>query len=302
MDRIEFTAEGSWTLRHLVDLGDGTQVSVAAAVAQRTAAQQSCAELPFSNISALEITGEGLDQIVTGRIADEISWVLSLALGQTVSWTVGRFQHDGQQPTTQVRNVRRPSAVAPQPPLKNNGAGRLRDFLQAGHANFVKDREWWRLSLDWWVQMHQSPNTHIVGLLASILLERAGDFHLAGMDWSDQIDAGVDAYLTKKNCKLLASELDDFFKAKLTAKWETHRSVAVIGMIKGWNNSLSYKAKVTKACGELGVPVPPKVWLDTRNDLAHQGELSETIESLAKYHGEVRQTVTALLLKLLTKA
>ncbi len=80
-----------------------------------------------------------------------------------------------------------------------------------------------------------------------------------------------------------------------------HRSVELVNQVKRMNNSLPYGTKVTKACADLGVAVPLADWLRGRNNLAHQGELSEAIENLAQYHSGVRQTTTDLLFKLLLK-
>lgn len=68
-------------------------------------------------------------------------------------------------------------------------------------------------------------------------------------------------------------------------EWKTHRSVEIVNSLKRMNISLSYGTKVTKACEELGVPVPPADWFKGRNNLAHQGKLNKTIENLATIMG-----------------
>ncbi len=217
-DRIEFQLNGKWTLQRLIDW-DEAFVSVPEAVARKAAVGESSENLKFSTTAALEITADALDQHVTSRDADDICWLLALPLGQTVSWTACIIAQPGQQAQWQKRDVRRPAAFGKRAPARNDGNGRLKHFLETGYSNYIKDRDWWALSIDWWVQMHESPNTHIVGLLASILLERTSEFHLHGIKWRDQIDVGVDAYL-KKHGEALAHDLDELFKAKVTGKWE----------------------------------------------------------------------------------
>lgn len=295
-DRIQFASNGAWTLRRPDDSEDQKLIAASAVLAT-----QADYFLKSAAPAVLEISGATLDQAQTDVAADDISWILSLALGQTVSWTRGYYRSQGQHPTFRIRGVYAPFTIGRRPPLANDGAGRLKNYLEAAHGNFVKNREWWQLSIGWWVEMHESNNLHIVGLIGSILLERVSEFYLRGINFTDQIGAGVDAFLDKKNSALLATKLDLLFQAELTPKWESHRSGEIVRQIKQMNNSLSYGAKVKRACAELGVPIPEPDWLRGRNDLAHQGKLNDAIDNLGAYHDGIRRTATQLLLKLLTK-
>jgi hypothetical protein len=172
-DRIVLTANGAWTLRRMERAQDSSLIAVSDMLGPGSGTY-----LTSSTPAVLEISGAALGQDDTERNADDLCWILSLALGQTVSWTHGYYRTPGLPTTFRTRGVQVPAATGGQPPLRNDRNGSLKIYLEAGFGNFVKNREWWQLSLGWWVQMHESNNVHIVGLLGSILLERASEFHL----------------------------------------------------------------------------------------------------------------------------
>jgi hypothetical protein len=300
-DRIEFRIDGqTWTLRRLLTK-DGECVTADAAFAAARRAGQSVGKLEYCPHAMLQVGSKAVPLETVAKMAEDICWLLQLALGQTVTWVCMRHQDLRSYPNTTQRNVRLATSVNHNRPLTNTTEVKLASYLEVAYPLYQRDPEWWRMTLDWFATVQDTKVVQVAGLLGSMLLERATTFVLKDKKFPEQIEAGLDSRLKAgaPDRAALIAELDALLARRISAKWEGHRSEAIVNLIRGWNNAPPYKKKVETAFAMMGLPPPDKKMLDHRDRLAHRGELEAHAENLTEYYAQISDAVISLLLRML---
>ena len=253
---------------------------------------------PFVAVCALQVSAEKLSQDAASKLADDICWLLQLALGQKVAWVELGRREDTAYTLLQRRSVNAPSRVSKNRPLYNYGDEVLKRYLDTAYPIYVKDESWWRVTLDWFAIAYENSVVEVTGLVFSMLLERITKFLLKTQNFPKQIDDSLDEKLNveigaKEGALLVA--LDQAF-GTVTSKWSRDRSVALLGTIKEWNQGPSYAAKIKTLFEQFGLCSPSGKFLKNRSSLAHEGELKSNTDP-SEYHQQITNLVTSLLLK-----
>lgn len=300
-DRIEFCVGGQpWTFRKLVQV-DVNCLAAEAAFAEFEKSGKTPPKLEFSSDAMLQTPADNLSAEAAAKMAEDICWLLQLALGQTVTWVLMRHQGIHDFPNVRVRGVRVATSVNRNRPLTNTADVKLQSYLEGAYPIFSRDPEWWRMTLDWFATVHDAKVIQVAGLLGFMLLERATTFVLKGENFPEQIEPGVNAKLKSGSTEraALVAEMDGLFKRHISPKWEGHRNEAIVSSIKGWNTAPPYKKKVEIAFARLGLPKPDAKMLDHRDRLAHRGELESHAENLTQYYAQISDAVISMLLRML---
>lgn len=296
LDKIEFSAGGfAWTLRKLYR--HEKQCLAADELNDRVLKGEQIDGPPKQcPHSLLQATASEVERVE--EVADQICWLLNLALAQSVAWTKRDEVVGGVRSFKRARSVRIASFPNANRPLANDGNRCLKSYLEGAYPGFMKDADWWRVTLDWYTESRASSILQLRGLMSSIILERAANRILKGQPLPEQIATGLDKKLTDEAGALLA-KFDEFLKRELTPGWQTHRSSALLQVIKGWNKSQPFKAKVQNSFGQLGLTPPDSTILAPRDTLAHKGEIELDDDEFAQYHSEISYAATAILMKML---
>lgn len=298
-DRIEFAVSGHvWTLRRLVQAGEE---ALPADTLLPESSDGGLRHLEFAPHSMLHVDADHIGPDAAADTAEDICWLLQLALGQTVTWTLRGERRDGKFTMRQMRSVRMPGESNPSGPVTNDGNGRLKSFLESAFPQYRQNPAWWRMTVDWFALSQESKIVEVSGLMCSMLLDRAAAMALDKESFKAQIADELDKKLKRDAPERveLVRELDALFRRVLTPGWETHRSEGYLNLIKGWNKAPSYKAKMEMLFAHYGLNPPSRDVLDHRDTLAHLGELEDYSQNLSKYRTEIIRAVVSLLLRML---
>ena len=297
LDKIEFSLSGLvWTLRHLYD--HGAELLSAESLHVRAQAGEKIGPFKVHVDCALQVTIDEGRVEEAGATADRICTLLSVPLAQEIRWTMLRRVTTGTPSLIRERAVRVAWTANGERPLPNDGRGRIKKFIETADPIFCADVEWWQETVGWYVESRASSIVQIRGLLSSIILERAANFLFKGQPIPEQIAAGVGKKLDDNEADLI-SKLDTLFRVELTAAWLSERSKALIGVLKGWNSSRPFKAKVGEAFKRMRLKPPSSDILKPRDSLAHKGEIDLEDHEFATYHREISDAASSLLLAML---
>jgi hypothetical protein len=303
-DTISFTLDGKrWKLRRLVKVGD--ERLPADTHLHRAAKQAESCKVDFKQpYASLELATDSLPLDEAEEIADHITKLLSVALGQRVSWDELWVRKD------HVAKFRKwgPGSLALKPsgssPLRNQGSGELKRFLETAYPIVMQDLEWWNLTIAWFVLAYETPIVDLSGMVNSMLLERISDQIRKEMPKSIYI-IGEDLL----SCLKKSGVKKDNFKLGLTnlmqqteKNWTSTHTEELVREIKRMNEKPSYEMRVTEAHRHFGLKEPSPIIKTTRNNLMHTGDLKElrkTGADLSSYDDEVRRTVVILLMCML---
>lgn len=298
VDKIAFQIEGrAWLLRKCVDYdGDLVPIDVAAALA--FAANRLPTAMPMLPQCVLQVPIEGFDEESASQTADDICWLLRLALGRKVAWSRRGIRNGVHLEGANSREVQISTSGVGGHTLSNFSDQTFKRFLERAHPIYVKHPDWWHVTLDWFAFAQQTQTIQVTGLIASMLLDRVTKWTLAEYKFPKQIDETLKTDLEPGGIerKALEAKLDALLKAEISPKW--NKTSALVDKVRDWNDQPSYPKKIATSFDKVHLPVPAKDVLDNRHTLAHEGELKSGVDAL-KYFSDITDVITALLLKLL---
>ncbi len=208
--------------------------------------------------------------IVQGH-ANELTDLLSLALGREVSWyscTVtdarGKFVSENAR-SILGRPFNRGGSAA----VDNYEFASLKRFLETAYPIYAQNSAWWRTTLALFLEVQTNPILDIKSVLLSTLSDRISSAVLKGKKLGAQIDENLDKIADDQ---AFQAELNTVLM-KLSPKWTKQRTEAFVRTIKGWNSAPSFPNKVILACKELKLNPPNPDLLKPRHKLLHTGEL-----------------------------
>lgn len=290
-DRCEFIVEGIvWTLRKLYAVGDKL-IPGDIMVSRNLKGERTTHAM--LHVPANSICLESAEQT-----ADDIGWLLELALAQRVSW----FQSQSRLGTASTLLRRRGVPLASEPnknsPLRNLRDGKIKTFIESAFPIFRRDPQWWRVTLNWYAIAHENAVIEVSGAIFSILLDRVSGFLLRGAVFEKQIDKSLDENLGGKNsdkwktaCAAITETVRRFCPA-----WTEDRSASLLREIRRWNDTPSYANKIRTALKDLPVQEPDRRFTDPRHVLLHEGELRVDGISTRDYYLGINELITTLLL------
>lgn len=298
VDKIEFQIEGrAWLLRKCVECDyDLVPIDVAAELARASGRLPSA--MPLQPLCVLQVQTEGFDEALAGETADDICWLLRLALGRKVAWSRRGIRHGVRLESVSMRAVQVSTKGVGGHALSNFSDQTIKRFLERAHPIFVQHAEWWRVTLDWFAFAQEAQVIQVTGLIASMLLDRVTKWSLAEYKFPKQIDEQLKTDIEPGTAgrKALEAKLDALLKAEISPKW--NQTNALVEKIREWNNQPSYPKKIGAFFGQVHLPVPARDVLDNRHTLAHDGELKSAVDG-REYYLAITEVITALLLKLL---
>jgi hypothetical protein len=243
---------------------------------------------------------EGDTEDAVQQVADDISDLLSLALGRDIKWVqCGRRNDDG---AIQSLQYRKPGLLA-----FNQHGTRLADnweplnikqFLEAGETVLVADREWWSVTIGLLSQVGGTKQLVVKCSLLNTLLDR-----ITSKVNADTGEPQIDPKLNDRLDRGWFRWLLHLLLRTLSSKWERHRTDSLCdNVIKGWNAEPSFPEKVIRSCESLGIKAPSRSKLGFRHKLIHAGEFDKklkTIEKKAEYLFGTEAIVLMLLVRML---
>jgi hypothetical protein len=230
-------------------------------------------------------------------IADDLEALLSLATSRGIRWVSQTLVDAAGQP------VEGRSHSGWVPPFRSKGhshidqwdGGVVKRFIEECHPRYIQSRDWFRLTLDMYLQATLNEFVSIKASLLNTLLDRIQQ-DVNGKNYPPQIDPKLPERADKKWFQDLLTLVLRVF---LSWKWDADRTAALIGTIKDWNSRPSFPRGVELACIKLQIPVPPKKTLGRRHKLIHLGELDLRIDKAAEYWAELDLLVLLLILQML---
>lgn len=236
---------------------------------------------------------------VLRQAADDISCLLSLALGRDIKWVLfGQRDEHGAILEAQYRN---PGLLA----FNQHGSrladnwtgGNLKRFLEAGEAAVIADRDWWAVTVGLLTQARGSKYVEVKCSLLNTLLDRITTKVLGEVN-APEIDAGLDAKVDVKEFRVTLH----YILSTLSPNWDRTRTDALCSTIKDWNARPSFPKKIMRACQKHGIsPISGKK-LGFRHVLIHDGEMHgdlKTPDDRAQYFFEIEMIVLLLLVRML---
>lgn len=299
VDRLEFVIEGrTWVLRKLVRTDSALYpVDVAAALATSENVPFQVPQLEQTCL--LQVPDIGWSFLNASKTADEVCWMLQIALGQRVAWNQAGRRVGTEFHFLQGRTVLLPECVNRGGAIRNEGRNELRTFLEAFHPIYRKSEQWWRITADWYAIARESKIVQVGGLVSSMLLDRVTLFCIKDqkLSFPKQIE-DVQTDLTENSPDRVAFEelIDEVMQALVSKKWNKSRAIAA--RIKEMIDQPPYDKKVEAVFEHYNLTPPSAITLRNRNSLAHNGELSSKTKDLRAYHDEIIGSITSLLLKM----
>ena len=298
VDTLEFTiAEKVWGLRKLVRYDDNLHpADVAASLAAK--AKTNFALPKLEQMCALQVSNASWNIQEATEVADDICWMLCVGLGQRVVWTEVGLRDGEIYSVLNARSVNTTTSANRGGPIRDSGDHEIRNFLEGFHPIYRANAEWWRVTSDWFAIARESNVVQVSGLVASMLLDRIGEFCLTNHHFPKQIDAVLKTDLSKGSAgrRAFASLIDALMKVTISPNWQ--KTEALVDKIQEWNDKPPYPAKVNAVFANFGLTPPSSVTLKNRSSLAHVGELSSKTKDIAAYHDEIVEMITSLLLKM----
>jgi len=299
-DSISFTIQGRvWKLRRLIDTDEGLLPADAAIRLAHSNGEQFKSDLK-SRHAILEVPVEGLTLEEAGMTADDLGWLLGLAFGQRVTWSEVGIRRDHHRRVVKGRSITLPVKASGCQPLSNQGGREVGTFLEKAYPIYIGDPHWWKFTLHWFALAYESTTVEVSGMIHSMLLDRISSWILDGHQFEKQIGTDLDQCLSDSARKSsLAKKLNELMQ-RFAANWTPARTNALLGTIKGWNNSPPYKQKIATAFDQAGLQPPAAVVTDARHALMHTGSLPDLDHDfIVNYDREVHQAIVVLLLTLL---
>jgi hypothetical protein len=234
------------------------------------------------------------------QAADDISDLLTLALGRDVKWIrLARETADGSISEVQDRrpgllafNQRR-SALA-----DNWEPNNVKRFLETGEKVLATDREWWTITIGLLTQVSSAKYLIVKCTLLNTLLDRITS-KVNGEASVPEIDPKLNERLDRPWFRWLLHLL----LTTLSSKWHRYRTDSLCdNVIKGWNAEPSFPDKVLRSCESLGIKAPSRSKLGFRHKIIHAGEFDKklkTIEKKAEYLFGIEAIVLMLLVRTL---
>jgi len=297
-DHIPFTCGGrQWRLRRLYAIGERL---VSAPQGFRLKAGDPGISFADSPHAALETEAELSLRPDLDSVATDLCWILQMARGSQLRWTEVRVE---EGTTTQFLQSR-PNSRLPiwdgGSPIKNSSDGALRIFLESAWPIFQAQRDWWRITSDWFAWAHATATIEVSGLICSMLLERTTEFIVCEMNLPRQIDPALDPVLAVDTPAraALATEMTALWR-RYSTLWPDQQSQSLINTVQQWNNSPSYQNQIRLAFQRYHLEPPPSSLLANRHSLAHDGMLSSRTQDPGRYLSDIIGTVVGLILRML---
>ncbi|MGJ8678491.1 MAG: hypothetical protein ACSHX0_13335 [Akkermansiaceae bacterium] len=299
-DRISFNVDGVlWTLKHLYEI-DGLFYDAREGFELLESKSIELTNLVEAGHAVLEVPSEANDEKIARKTAENICWLLHLALGQTVAWSQMRIINGSKSHFICNSNFSLPSERQQTPPIRNWADFRLKSYLEIAYPVFIKDSDWWQLTLNWYSLARTKPAIESSLMIYYMLLERLSTFILKDRNFSKQIGQDLADYLADDNQRVsLQNSITELMKS-CTKCWDKYRSKSLVDQVERWNDGLSYPKQIETSFELSGVIAPPKFLLSNRHKLMHQGSLAikDQDKVLAAY-GELNLQVLVLLFSML---
>ena len=234
------------------------------------------------------------------QAADDITDLLSLALGRDIKWVqFGRQRDDGSFGTMKYRKPGLLAFNQHRTALADNWEPHnVKQFIEAGGKALVADRDWWSVTIGLLVQGGSTKQLMVKCSLLNTLLDRITS-RVNGDIAEPQIDPKLDDRLDRGWFRWLLHRL----LRTLSSNWERHRTDSLCdNVIKGWNAEPSFPEKVIRSCEALGIKAPSRSKLGFRHKLIHAGEFDKklkTIEKKAEYLFGIEAIVPMMLVRML---
>jgi hypothetical protein len=171
--------------------------------------------------------------------------------------------------------------------------GCLRSFVEKAWPVYQQDPQWFRLSLDYFLQARIGPFIETRSVFLNILADRIED-RFKESAGSFEIDHDLKAKMKNKEFQ---DELTRVFE-KITENWSRERTKAIIQQVNQWNSGPSFAEGIRRACRSLRLPEPPGKLLVTRHKLLHEGELKPHDGDIEQYWLELDWLVLSIVLRL----
>lgn len=296
-DTIQFELQGRiWRLRRPLKKGESLLPADTAFHEAQAKGESFKIDLN-SDHAILEVSTDGISLEEAGTTADDIGWLLGMAFGQRVTWSEVGVRKNHHRRILRGRSITLPAKASRFQPLSNQAGREVAIFLEQAYPVFIKDRQWWMFTLHWFALAYESTTVEVSGMIHSMLLDRISSWILDGHEFEKQIGMDLGECLSDSVRRSeLSKELNDLMQ-RFAAKWTPARTEALVGTIKGWNNSPPYKKKIATAFGLIGLKPPPPVVTDARHTLMHTGSLPELDHDyIVNYDREVHLSIVILLL------
>lgn len=248
----------------------------------------------FNGHAFLEIKSTALPRAEAIHDAEDICWLLQIARGARVR--MGRVTTSTSRATR--GNISRHDGFSP---IKNQGDGELKRFMESAWPIFREDPRWWKVTADWYAWACCASTIEVSGLIFSMLLDRITGHILKREKYPRQIDPALDGHLKQNSDDRaqLESEITAVFQGR-TNFWDPGRSTALLDIVGQWNREPSYVKKIALAFEKEGLEQPTKKLLKNRHSLAHIGELPSNAGPPGDYFSDIMDVVTRLLLRTLS--
>lgn len=234
------------------------------------------------------------------QIADDISDLLSLALGRDIKWVQCESQlEDGASQSIQFRKPGLLAFNQNRSCLSDNWeTGNLRKFLEGGEKVLVADRGWWSATIALLTQVGATKYAVVKCSLLNTLLDR-----ITSNVFVDSNDPLIDPKLNERiDARWFRWVLHRILRL-LSSNWERYRTEALCdNVIKGWNAEPSFPEKVIRSCESLGIKSPARSKIGVRHKLLHAGEFDKklkTMDAKIEYLFGIEGTVLMLLVRML---
>jgi hypothetical protein len=297
-DHVIFTVAGvDWTLRKMFT---HNQRLVPARVAFECQAAENSEPLRsiFSGHVALQVATNQTEQESAESTAEQLCWLLCLAMGQRVAWSQLWTRTGKLERFLKRKPAALPTAPSAMRPLTNQN-GELKHFLEVAHPIYVKRNDWWAETLKWYAVACDSGTVETSAMIFSMLLDRVGSFvleeHVVPRQIGSDLSSNLETSVQRKN---LTDSLHEVMKT-YSSGWDEARSARLVATILEWNKAPSYPKKIAMACRLIGLNAPPEYLVKPRNTLLHGGALTGINVDILKYYNDAHRFITALLFKLL---
>lgn len=261
-----------WKLRQLVSLGE--QAGIPADTAYHLFKTDN-RPAQLSTGAMLQTPSDGITEEEAGETADEIGWLLGLALGRNVSWYKMEVREDHGSKFVRRRTTRCPGGDARLRPIDNVQNRSIKSYLETAYPIFALDSEWWKKTIDWFVCASESRAIEASGVVLSMLLDRCCSQILKAHEYEFQI--GEDLYNNLKNratSKNFKKSLTTLFSL-ISSNWGEDRSNRLIETVKKWNKEPPYPQKIEIAFTTIGIIPPAGKIIHARHELMHTGNLND---------------------------
>ena len=238
------------------------------------------------------LPGEQIDRI--GESASDICRLFSFALGRRVNWrtTVGLDANGGTAALVSQNRHLTPYRLKGNTPVDNFEKGTIKGFVETAYTVMLRDRDWFSLTLEYFLQATLAPFIDIRSVILNILFDRITDYVLGATEGFQ-----IDDDLKSKMDSSFADSISELFSA-ITPSWTHDRTQALISQVNLWNAKPSFAKGIKRSCGLLGIPEPDSKLLAVRHKLLHLGELDPKDGDIRNYWIELDWLALSMVLRL----